>query len=97
MAGYFEIFEPPDGGYRFRLFEGTGRLLGVSARFPTKKDAVAGITVIREIGAKGLIRDMTRGIHGERIHPLFTAVRSASRHHGSHLVHEAVRGVHRLR
>ena len=96
MAGYFEIFDAADGGYRFRLFEGTGRLLGVSARFPTKKDAVAGITVIREIGAKGLIRDMTRGYHGERI-PQFTAARSASRHHGSHLVHEAVRGIHHSR
>jgi uncharacterized protein YegP (UPF0339 family) len=85
MAGYFEIFDAPDGGYRFRLFEGSGRLLGISARFATKKDAVAGITVIREIGAKGLIRDITKGYHG-RIHPQFTAVRSASRHHGSHLV-----------
>jgi uncharacterized protein YegP (UPF0339 family) len=93
MAGYFEIFDAPDGGYQFRLFEGTGRLLGVSALFPTKKDAVAGIIVIREIGAKGLIRDMSRGSHGERI-PQFTAARSASRHHGSHLVHEAVRGIH---
>lgn len=97
MAGYFEIFGAPDGGYQFRLFEGTGRLLGVSARFPTKKDAVAGIIAIREIGAKGLIRDMTRGYHGERIHPQFLAARSASRHHGSHLVHESVRGIHHSR
>ncbi|HEY8701198.1 MAG TPA: DUF1508 domain-containing protein [Arthrobacter sp.] len=89
MAGYFEIVDAPDGGYRFRLFEASGRLLGVSARFPTKRDAVAGITAIREVGATGLIRDLTSGRHGEPIQPRIKPARTAPWHNGAHHFHSA--------
>jgi uncharacterized protein YegP (UPF0339 family) len=32
MAGYFEIIDAPDGGYRFRMIDPSGRLLATSAR-----------------------------------------------------------------
>lgn len=57
MAGYFELVDAPDGGYRIRMLDGTGALMAVSITFPTKKAAVAGIVKAREIAGTGLIRD----------------------------------------
>jgi uncharacterized protein YegP (UPF0339 family) len=87
MAGYFEIVDAPHGGYRFRLFDKSGRMLAVSPRFPTKRDAAAAITVVREIAGTGLIRDMSSGHTGEPIpHPIKPA-RTAPRNNGAHHFH----------
>jgi uncharacterized protein YegP (UPF0339 family) len=60
MAGYFELVDAPDGGYRIRLLDGTGALMAVSVTFPTKRAAVAGVAQAREIAGTGLIRDRCR-------------------------------------
>jgi len=57
MAGYFEVVDVPEGGYRIRMVDGAGRLMAVSITFPTKRAAVAGIAQAREIAGTGLIRD----------------------------------------
>jgi uncharacterized protein YegP (UPF0339 family) len=57
MAGYFELVDAPDGGYRIRMLDGAGSLMAVSVTFPTKKAAVAGVGQAREIAGTGLIRD----------------------------------------
>lgn len=61
MAGYFELVDAPDGGYRIRMLDGAGGLMAVSVRFPTKKAAVAGVAEAREIAGTGLIRDRSSG------------------------------------
>ena len=61
MAGYFELVDAPDGGYRIRMLDGAGSLMAVSVTFPTKKAAVAGIAEAREIAGTGLIRDRSAG------------------------------------
>ena len=68
MAGHFEIIDAPDGGFRVRLLDGMGRLVATSVKYPTKQAAVAGISATREIAGTGLIRDMSRGGHGEPHH-----------------------------
>jgi uncharacterized protein YegP (UPF0339 family) len=57
MAGYFELVDAPDGGYRIRMVDGAGALMAVSVTFPTKQAAVAGVNQAREIAGTGLIRD----------------------------------------
>jgi uncharacterized protein YegP (UPF0339 family) len=57
MAGYFELVDAPDGGYRIRMMDSDGGLMAVSVTFPTKRAAVAGIAQTREIAGTGLIRD----------------------------------------
>lgn len=57
MAGYFELVDAPDGGYRIRMLDGAGNLMAVSVTFPTKRAAVAGVAQAREIAGTGLIRD----------------------------------------
>jgi uncharacterized protein YegP (UPF0339 family) len=57
MAGYFELVDAPDGGYRIRMVDGAGALMAVSVTFPTKRAAVAGVAEAREIAGTGLIRD----------------------------------------
>ena len=61
MAGYFEVVDAPDGGYRIRMLDGAGDLMAVSVTFPTKRAAVAGIAQAREIAGTGLIRDRSAG------------------------------------
>ncbi|XAS66901.1 hypothetical protein V3C33_15690 [Micrococcaceae bacterium Sec5.7] len=61
MAGYFELVDAPDGGYRIRLLDGSGALMAISITFPTKRAAVAGVARAREIAGTGLIRDHSRG------------------------------------
>ena len=61
MAGYFELVDAPDGGYRIRMLDGAGSLMAVSVTFPTKRAAVAGIAEAREIAGTGLIRDRSAG------------------------------------
>lgn len=57
MAGHFELVDAPDGGYRVRMLDGSGSLMAVSVTFPTKRAAVAGVAMAREIAGTGLIRD----------------------------------------
>lgn len=59
MAGYFELVDAPDGGYRIRMLDGDGNLMAVSVTFPTKRAAAAGVAQAREIAGTGLIRDRT--------------------------------------
>jgi len=61
MAGYFELVDAPDGGYRIRMLDGAGSLMAISVTFPTKRAAVAGIAQAREIAGTGLIRDRSAG------------------------------------
>ena len=81
MAGYFEIIDAPDGGFRVRLLDGTGGLVAVSVKYPTKEAAVAGISWTREVAGTGLIRDMSRGGHGELIIPKSRAAHATVRIH----------------
>lgn len=60
MAGYFELVDAPDGGYRVRLLDGSGALMAISVTFPTKRAAAAGVAKAREIAGTGLIRDLSR-------------------------------------
>jgi uncharacterized protein YegP (UPF0339 family) len=72
MAGYFELVDAPDGGYRVRMMDGSGNLMAISVTFPTKRAAVKGIEMAREIAGTGLIRDLSESRRAEpsqRIRP----------------------------
>ncbi|MGF9648624.1 hypothetical protein AAIH32_11650 [Pseudarthrobacter oxydans] len=81
MAGYFELVDAPDGGYRIRMMDGTGNLMAISVTFPTKRAAVAGVAMAREIAGTGLIRDKSHDGAGtvirERVRPVNTAKEEA--------------------
>lgn len=82
MAGYFELVDAPDGGYRIRMMDGTGNLMAISVTFPTKRAAVAGVAMAREIAGTGLIRDKSHDGAGtvirERVRPVNTAKEAAA-------------------
>lgn len=78
MSGYFEIIDAPDGGFRTRLRGPSGELLAVSETFPTKRQAAAGIGLIREVAGTGLIRDMSSGHRGEPFRRRLRLLRSQS-------------------
>ncbi|MCU1548738.1 MAG: hypothetical protein JWO29_1689 [Arthrobacter sp.] len=59
MAGYYELVDAPDGGYRIRMLDGAGNLMAVSVTFPTRKAAAAGVAKTREIAGTGLVRDLS--------------------------------------
>lgn len=84
MAGYFELVDAPDGGYRVRMLDGAGDLMAISVTFPTKRAAVAGVALAREIAGTGLIRDRSRDGAGtvirERVRPVNSAKDEAARH-----------------
>jgi hypothetical protein len=42
------------------MVDGTGSLMAISVTFPTKRAAVAGVAMAREIAGTGLIRDLSR-------------------------------------
>ncbi|VXC07342.1 conserved hypothetical protein [Arthrobacter sp. 9AX] len=83
MAGYFELVDAPDGGYRVRMMDGTGSLMAISVTFPTKRAAVAGVAMAREIAGTGLIRDKSHDGAGtvirERVRPVNSAKEEAAR------------------
>ncbi|WP_461172539.1 hypothetical protein M1D93_16375 [Arthrobacter sp. Z1-9] len=83
MAGYFELVDAPDGGYRVRMMDGAGNLMAISVTFPTKRAAVAGVAMAREIAGTGLIRDKSHDGAGtvirERVRPVTTAKDEAAR------------------
>ncbi|MFJ5861111.1 hypothetical protein ACIQCM_06795 [Pseudarthrobacter sp. NPDC092439] len=84
MAGYFELVDAPDGGYRVRMVDGAGDLMAISVTFPTKRAAVAGVALAREIAGTGLIRDRSHDGNGtvirERVRPVSSAKEEAARH-----------------
>ncbi|TLM71335.1 hypothetical protein [Pseudarthrobacter sp. NamB4] len=84
MAGYFELVDAPDGGYRVRMLDGSGSLMAISVTFPTKRAAVAGVAMAREIAGTGLIRDKSHDGAGtvirERVRPVASAKEEAARH-----------------
>lgn len=84
MAGYFELVDAPDGGYRVRMLDGAGNLMAISVTFPTKRAAVAGVAMAREIAGTGLIRDKSHDGAGtvlrERVRPVGSAKGEAARH-----------------
>lgn len=83
MAGYFELVDAPDGGYRVRMLDGAGDLMAISVTFPTKRAAVAGVALAREIAGTGLIRDRSHDGAGavirERVRPVSSAKEEAGR------------------
>ena len=83
MAGYFELVDAPDGGYRVRMMDGAGNLMAISVTFPTKRAAVAGVAMAREIAGTGLIRDKSHDGAGtvirERVRPVITSKEEAAR------------------
>lgn len=95
MAGYFEITDAADGGFRVRLLDGAGSLVAVSVKYPTKAAAVAGISWAREVAGTGLIRDMSRGGHGEIIIPKSRVAHATTRIHShTRFQTNTARGVH---
>lgn len=82
MAGYFELVDAADGGYRVRMLDGAGDLMAISVTFPTKRAAVAGVAMAREIAGTGLIRDRSRDGTGtvirERVRPVVSAKEEAA-------------------
>lgn len=83
MAGYFELVDAPDGGYRVRMLDGSGSLMAISVTFPTKRAAVAGVAMAREIAGTGLIRDCSSNGAGtliqDRVHLSSSPQESAAR------------------
>jgi hypothetical protein len=75
--------DAPDGGYRVRMMDGTGNLMAISVTFPTKRAAVAGVAMAREIAGTGLIRDKSHDGAGtvirERVRPVSSPKEDASR------------------
>jgi uncharacterized protein YegP (UPF0339 family) len=49
MSGYFKLVDAHDGAFRIKLISGDGALMAVSAMFPTKQEAVAGIELLRVV------------------------------------------------
>jgi uncharacterized protein YegP (UPF0339 family) len=96
MAGHFELIDAPEGGFRVRLLDGTGRLVATSVTYPSKQAAVAGISVTREIAGTGLIRDMSRGGHGEVIIPKSRPAQATMRIHTPTRFPGADRGLHSI-
>lgn len=68
MSGHFELISAPDGGYRFRLIGKAGELVAISVKFPTKRAAAEGISMVREIAGTGLIRDLSSSRRVEPSH-----------------------------
>lgn len=83
MAGHFELVDAPDGGYRLRMLDGAGNLMAISVTFPTKRAAVAGVAMAREIAGTGLIRDKSHDGAGsvirDRVRPVSVPKEEAAR------------------
>jgi uncharacterized protein YegP (UPF0339 family) len=61
MAGYFELMDAPDGGYRVALVDSEDYLVAMSVTFPDGAAAAKGIANIREIAASATVRDHRHG------------------------------------
>lgn len=78
MSGYFELVDAPDGGYRIKMLDGGGMLMAISVTFSSKRAAVAGVSMAREIAGTGHIRDRSRGpgdVSGKAVRSARTAAR----------------------
>lgn len=53
MAGYFELVDAHDEGFRVKLTAPDGTLVAVSTFYASKEEAIAGIELIREIAGTG--------------------------------------------
>ncbi|GAP54306.1 YegP family protein [Arthrobacter sp. 92] len=82
MSGHFELISAPEGGYRFKLLGKTGELVAISVKFPTKRAAVEGIAMVREIAGTGLIRDLSSSRRSEPSHRI-RASQPVPVHHAS--------------
>ena len=85
MAGYFELMDSPDGGYRVALIDSGDYLVAMSVTFPDGAAAARGIALIREIAGTGLVKDRRHG-HDEvasmRRRHAARAPSNAARDHG---------------
>jgi uncharacterized protein YegP (UPF0339 family) len=88
MAGYFELVDAPDGGYRIALRDGHGDVLAMTKTFATKRSAVRGISTVREIAGTALIKDRSHGQWSPYLD------RQA---HRQHLLHQPAWRTHELR
>jgi uncharacterized protein YegP (UPF0339 family) len=61
MAGYFELVDGPNDGFKIALRDGEGELLAMSTTFATKQSAVRGISTLREIAGTALVKDRSHG------------------------------------
>ncbi|CAM3218026.1 hypothetical protein PSET11_00596 [Arthrobacter ulcerisalmonis] len=76
MAGYFELVDAADGGYRVRMMDAAGNLVAISITFPTKRAAAAGVALAREVAGTGHIRDRSSDGAGSVIREPVRPVRS---------------------
>ncbi len=62
MDSNIELFLDGVSQYRFRLLDPEGNILAVSASFPTREAAAAGIYMVRECAGTALVSDNTGSI-----------------------------------
>jgi uncharacterized protein YegP (UPF0339 family) len=62
VASNIELFLDEESQYRFRLLDPDGNILAVSAAFPTREAAAAGIYTVRECAGTALVSDNTGSI-----------------------------------
>lgn len=60
MAGFFELIDGPDGGFRVKMLDGDGLPMAISVTFATKDAAVDGIALAREIAGTASVLDHTQ-------------------------------------
>ncbi|MGO4653044.1 DUF1508 domain-containing protein [Arthrobacter sp. 2RAF22] len=86
MAGYFELMDAPDGGYRVALVDSEDYLVAMSVTFPDGSAAAKGIASIREIAGTAMVRDRRHG-HDELC--TYRKRHAASPRHGAEDVRKA--------
>ncbi|WP_445468250.1 YegP family protein [Herbiconiux wuyangfengii] len=59
MAGKFEIYQSPNGEYRFRLKAGNGEIIAVSEGYSSKASAKGGIESVQKNAPDADIDDLT--------------------------------------
>ncbi|MBB6402873.1 hypothetical protein [Arthrobacter sp. AZCC_0090] len=79
MAGYFDLMDAPEGGYRVALVDSEDYLVAMSVTFPDGSAAAKGIANIREIAGTAIVRDRRHG-HDELT--TYGRRRTASPRHG---------------
>ncbi|MEZ2391498.1 hypothetical protein AB6813_18495 [bacterium RCC_150] len=61
MAGYFELLDAPEGGYRVALVDDEDYLVAMSVTFPDGGAAARGIANIRAIAGAAVVKDRRHG------------------------------------
>lgn len=59
MAGKFEVYQDPQGQFRFRLKAGNGQVIATGEAYTTKKACLNGIESIRKNAPVAAIDDQT--------------------------------------